>query len=271
MQTCYRHPSVETGVSCSSCGNPICPDCMTPTPVGMRCPECAKQKTNVQTPRAMSASEPRVTQVLIAINVVVFFAQVAAGGGGLRADEGRVYLDGVLFGPWVADGDWWRLVSSGFLHADPIHLLLNMVALFFLGQWLEPALGAVRFLALYAASLFAGALGVILLGNSDPTVGASGAVYGLMGAAFVLLYRRGINPFQTWLGGILIINLLFTFSIPNISKGGHIGGLIGGCIAALLIAASEERRMRVVGLVACLALAGLCGGLAIAAAEPEAF
>jgi membrane associated rhomboid family serine protease len=92
-----------------------------------------------------------------------------------------------------------------------------------------------------------------------------------MGAAFVLLYRRGINPFQTWLGGILILNLLFTFSIPNISKGGHIGGLVGGCVAALLIAASEQRRLRVAGLVGCLALAGVCAGFAIAVAEPEAF
>src|SRR3712207_2907292 len=222
METCYRHPSRETGVSCSSCGRPICTDCMTPTPVGMRCPECAKQKTKVQAPRAVTGGDPQATQVLIAINVIVFLAQVLGGGGGYQADEGRVYEEGVLWGPFVADGEWWRLISAGFLHADPIHLLLNMIALWFLGQLLEPALGTLRYLALYFAALLAGSFGVMLVGNLDPTVGASGAVYGLMGAAVVLLYRRGINPFQTWLGGILIINLLFTFSIPNISKGGHI-------------------------------------------------
>src|SRR4051812_39817545 len=118
MATCYRHPSRETGVSCSNCGNPICPDCMTPTPVGMRCPDCARQKTPVRTLRSM-AVDPVATYVLIAINVAVFFG---ASGSATRADL-------VLFGPVVADGEWWRLLTSGFLHQQLFHLGLNMLAL----------------------------------------------------------------------------------------------------------------------------------------------
>src|SRR5688500_18774078 len=112
MATCYRHPSRETGVSCSSCGRPICPDCMTPTPVGMRCPECAKQRTKVRTARAITASEPRVTYAIIAVNVLVFFAQAVSAGSG-RARGGEVYVEGVLFAPLVENGEWWRLITSG--------------------------------------------------------------------------------------------------------------------------------------------------------------
>src|SRR5688500_13186751 len=125
-QTCYRHPDRETGVSCSSCGRPICTDCMIPTSVGMRCPECAKQKTKVHTARSLSASEPRATYVIIAINVIAFLAQSLTAGGGLRARGGDIYVQGVLRGFEVNDGEWWRLITSGFLHADPLHLLLNM-------------------------------------------------------------------------------------------------------------------------------------------------
>jgi membrane associated rhomboid family serine protease len=107
--TCYRHPGRETGVACSSCGRPICPDCMTPTPVGMRCPECARQKTKVRTARAITG-EPTLTYALIAINVIVFLAMTASGGT-ITDPGGTVYAKGVLFGPHVADGEWWRIVT----------------------------------------------------------------------------------------------------------------------------------------------------------------
>src|SRR5215204_545061 len=105
-QTCYRHPNRETAVSCSSCGRPICPDCMTPTPVGMRCPECSSQRTKVRTIRSTS-TEPQLTYAIIAANVLVFVAQVATGGGRLGPTAGNVFRDGALYGPEVADGDWW--------------------------------------------------------------------------------------------------------------------------------------------------------------------
>src|SRR3954468_13687066 len=111
VDTCYRHPDRETGVSCSSCGGPICPDCMTPTPVGMRCPECARQRTKVRTARTLTG-DPTLTYFLIAVNVIVFVAMTASGGT-ISNPGGTVYQKGALFGPLVADGEWWRIVTSG--------------------------------------------------------------------------------------------------------------------------------------------------------------
>ena len=187
MATCYRHSNRETGVSCSNCGNPICPDCMTPTPVGMRCPECA-------------------------------------------------------------------------------HIAFNMYLLWILGQMLEPALGPVRFGALYLTSLLAGSFGALLVNPNVPTVGASGAVFGLMGAAFVELRARGIDPFRAGIGGLIVFNLILSFAFSNISVGGHIGGLVGGVLATLALRAGDRMRSRAVGLVGCAALSVFAVVAGIAAA-----
>ena len=275
MATCYRHPSVETGVSCSSCGRSICTECMTPTPVGMRCPECAKQKTKVQRPRSLVGAVPYATYAIIGINVVLFLGQVLTGqGGASRARSGEVYDNLVLFGPFVAtdgsggQGEFWRMLSAGFLHADPIHLILNMVLLYFLGQLIEPALGPVRFVAVYLASLLAGSFGALLLSPEAATVGASGAVYGLMGAAFVLMRQRGINPMDTFIGPLILINVLFTFAFASagISIGGHLGGLAGGFLAAFAITLGEQRRSQVIGVALCvvIAVAAVAGGITAA-------
>src|ERR671932_1506920 len=132
MATCYRHPSRETGVSCSNCGRPICTDCMTPTPVGMRCPECARQRTPVRTLRSLT-SDPIVTYALIAINVLVLVG-TTAGGSSLAAgaQHGQLATQLDLFGPAIADGDYWRLVTSGFMHAGLLPLAFNMYALYWL-------------------------------------------------------------------------------------------------------------------------------------------
>ena len=241
---------------------------MTPTPVGMRCPECAKQRTQVRTARTLTASEPRVTYAIVALKVLAFFAQVALSGGGLRARSGDVYVNGVLFGPLVDAGEWWRLLTAGFLHDGPLHILLNMVGVFFLGQLLEPALGAVRFAALYLASLLAGSFGALLLSPGAETIGASGAVFGLLGAAFYIMRQRGIDPMRSGIGPILILNILITFAFPGISIGGHLGGLAGGLLCAVIISASEQRRSRalVLGLAGCAVSAALSviGGIAAA-------
>ena len=247
MAVCYRHKDRETGVSCSNCGNPICPDCMTATPVGMRCPECAGQKTQVRTLRSM-AVDPTVAYVLIAINVLMYFGQ--------RAGSSSVYSDFVLYGPLVADGEWWRLLTAGFLHGGLFHLLLNMYALFFLGRMLEPALGHVRFAGLYFASLLAGSFGAVLLDPDTPVVGASTAIFGLLGAAIVMARNRGIDIMASGLGPVLIINLVITF-FPgfNISVGGHLGGLIGGFAAAFAIEAlASRRRSQAFAVLVCTAI-----------------
>src|SRR5262245_34269080 len=161
MATCYRHPGRETGVSCSSCGRPICPDCMTPTPVGMRCPECARQRTAVHT-LAATRSEPRVTVAIIIVCAALF---LATGDFGVQSSGGnQLFRDLALFGPAVSIGhDYWRLVTSGFLHAGFLHIAFNMYLLWVLGQMLEPALGSLRFAILYFTSLLCGSFGALLL------------------------------------------------------------------------------------------------------------
>jgi membrane associated rhomboid family serine protease len=255
LATCYRHPDRETGVSCSNCGNPICPDCMTATPVGMRCPECARDRTKVHTARSLVVA-PNVTYALIGINVVLWIAEFAGGGTASRA-----YQEGALYGPLVADGEIWRLVSGGFLHAptSPIHILFNMYILWWLGNLLEPELGHVRFLALYLASLLVGSFGALLLSPDAVTVGASGAVFGLLGAGFILQRARGIDPMQSGIGPIILLNLALTFLIPFISIGGHLGGLVGGALCALGIDAARRSRRGPLPAVA------ICAGVGAAA------
>jgi membrane associated rhomboid family serine protease len=241
-QTCYRHPNRETGVSCSSCGRPICPDCMTPTPVGMRCPECMRQRTRVtHGAAAFGGARAPATFALIALNVAAFLAEIAGGGGGLGSIGSTVIDEFGLRGASVANGEWYRLVSGGFLHAGLLHIGFNMFALLILGRLLEPAIGTPRFLALYFASLFAGSFGALALTEpAQITVGASGAIFGLFGAAFVIARGRGLDAIASQLGFLLLINLAFTFGVAGISIGGHLGGLAGGLLCALVIVAGER-------------------------------
>ncbi len=268
MAVCYRHPSRETGVSCSSCGRPICPDCMTPTSVGMRCPECSRDRTKVRTIRSLP-STPVATQALIALNVIVFIAETAAGaslaGGG---QSGWVYVHGALYGPLVAhQHEYWRLVTAGFLHDGLWHILVNMFSLYFVGSALEPAIGRVNFLAVYFASLLAGSFGALLFQPQLPTLGASGAIFGIFGALIVLARNRGIPLWQSGLGVVLLINLLFSFGFKGISVGAHLGGLIAGVICGwLILEFGERRRMPGAGLAACalIGLASVVGAIAVA-------
>ncbi len=241
-QTCYRHPDRETAVSCSNCGRPICPDCMTPSPVGMRCPECSKQRTRVVrgVGEASLAGSAPATVALIAINVAVFLAEIAGGGGGLTPHGSSLVINFGLFGPSVAEGEWYRLLTSGFLHASLFHIGFNMFALYFLGRILEPGIGTPRFLAVYFVSLFAGSLGATLLSPDNLTIGASGAIFGIFGATFVIARHRGIAGLASSVGVILVLNLVFTLGNPEISIGGHLGGLAGGVLCALFIVAGER-------------------------------
>ncbi|HEX5930115.1 MAG TPA: rhomboid family intramembrane serine protease [Solirubrobacterales bacterium] len=243
-QTCYRHPDRETAASCSSCGRPICPECMTPTPVGMRCPECARQKTKVVrgTGGGKGFDAAPAMFVLIGLNVLAFLAEIASGAGGLGSGGTitGITLDFGLFGPSVADGEWYRIVTSGFLHAGLFHLGFNMFALYVIGQLLEPALGTPRFVALYFASLIAGSFGALLLDPNALTVGASGAVFGIFGATMIIARGRGMNEIASQLGLLLVLNLAITFWASNISVGAHLGGLAAGLICAVVIVAGER-------------------------------
>lgn len=222
---------------------------MTPSPVGMRCPECAGERTKVIGARQIREPEllsvMPVTVVLIALNLIAFVAELATGGGvsGFSSQlSGAVLQKGVFFGPAVADGEWWRVITSGFLHLGFLHIALNMYLLYMLGQLLEQAIGSVRFAAIYISSLVAGSLGSLLLQPTAAAAGASGAVFGIMGAAIVAARSRGINPWESGIGGLLVLNLIITFAVPGIAKGGHLGGLAAGLIVGFLLIELDESR-----------------------------
>jgi membrane associated rhomboid family serine protease len=211
------------------------------------------------------------TFILIGLNVIAYLIEIASGAGGLNNPAGTVINDFALRGVSVADGEWYRLVTGGFLHASLWHIGFNMILLFMLGRLLEPALGTPRFLVLYFASLLAGAFGALLL--TDPlvsTLGASGAVFGLIGAAFVLARGRGMDALAAELGFLIVINLVFTFGANNISIGGHLGGLVGGVICALAIIAGERgtfgprHRQVEFAVMALVAVVSVLGSLAVA-------
>jgi membrane associated rhomboid family serine protease len=235
MEVCYRHPNRETGVSCSSCGRPICPDCMTTTPVGMRCPECARERTRVRHFRGGAAETPLVTYVLIGANVAVAIVVAVLGGAGTGLGSDWIHRNGELSRVTIAHGDVWRLVTSGFIHAGTVHLVLNMLLLYILGSLLEPVVGRLRFTLIYAVALLCGSFGALLLEPNQAVVGASGAIFGILGAAIVVLRTRGISPMQSGLGFWLLFLLLFTFTTNGISIGGHLGGLAGGALAAIVM------------------------------------
>ena len=260
--TCYRHPDRVTGLSCSECGRPICTECMTMAPVGIRCPEHSGRPQGVQRVTrgahraAYEGVGEKVTRALIGINVAVYIAELLQGSG-VNANHGSIYQNGALiasgikygdalFPPpphgippppelavGVAHGDWWRLITAAFLHYGPIHLILNMLALWWFGSLLERRIGSGRFLMLYLVSGLAGSAGALLLDPTTPTVGASGAIFGILGAGLVMEQLQRDYVFGGSALGVIVINLVLTFSIANISIGGHIGGLLGGAAATL--------------------------------------
>ena len=267
---CYRHPDRETGVSCSECGRGICPDCMVFAPVGIRCPDhsgqpkgAARVVQNVQ--RTTSRNPSIVTMTLIGINVGIYLLQLA-GGASVNANSGWIFEHGALYGPLVAQGDWYRLLSAAFLHYGPFHLGLNMLALWWIGRPLESYLGSVRFLLLYLVSGLAGSAGALLVTPTGVTVGASGAIYGILGAAIVL-ERQGTYV----LGGaalpLLIVNLAFSFAVPGISIGGHLGGAAAGALCILALSrlgkgSAAYRRIDLLSVVSLLAIGAISVAIA---------
>jgi membrane associated rhomboid family serine protease len=258
LQTCYRHEDRRAGVRCQRCDRPICPACMHQASVGFHCPECAKGGRQKVVRAGALATRPVVTMTLVAANLAIFVAEMLSPGqtaGG--ADEW--FRQGALYGPAVAAGDWWRPITSGFLHVNLLHVGFNMFLLWQLGMLLEPAVKKWAFASLYALSLLGGSFLVLVLDPDRPTVGASGAVFGLMAATFVAMRSRGIDPFATGIGPLIVINLIFTFVAPRISIGGHIGGLVAGAVGGWILWYWSPRlgRSSPLPVLACLALAGL--------------
>jgi membrane associated rhomboid family serine protease len=261
-QVCYRHPRTETAVACSSCGRPICTDCMIFAAVGIKCPECAGQPkgaTRVATRARAGAAEGGgyvVTKILIAVNIAVFLAQVSQTGS-VGRPGGELFVRGALYGPLVADGEWWRLVTSGFLHGGLMHIFFNSIMLWWFGRSLELLLGRGRFVGIYLVSMLAGSAGALLVSPTVPTIGASGAVFGILGAGLVL-ERKQIAVFGGAALAVVVLNLALSFFLNNISIGGHAGGLVGGGLAVLAMS-GFGRRHAVYGRLGLVGLASLAG------------
>jgi membrane associated rhomboid family serine protease len=244
--TCRWHPDRRAGVICQRCDTPICPSCMHQASVGFHCPNCvAKGNQKVYSGRAAfsSVNRPIVTYVLVGINVAIFVLMLGRG-------DSRMLFDYGAFGPLIDEGgEWYRIVTSAFLHWGLIHLLFNMHALWNIGPSVERSLGRLGFGVVYAAALMGGSAGALLVKPDAVTAGASGAIFGLLGALVILYRRAGIDIWRSGLGLTLGLNLLITVSIPQISIGGHLGGFVGGLAATWLVVEGPQMlRSRTVGL-----------------------
>ncbi|MBA2945358.1 rhomboid family intramembrane serine protease [Streptomyces himalayensis] len=252
---CYRHPDRETGIRCTRCERPICPECMVSASVGFQCPNCVREGSgtghapDANQPRTIAggtvAADPRmVTKLLIGLNLAVFLVQLSVGDRFTDSFDliGRAYVPvlGSLEG--VADGQWYRLLTAMFLHGSLIHIAFNMLSLWWIGPPLEAALGRARYIALYVVSGLAGsALTYLLAAPNQPSLGASGAIFGLFGATAVLMRR--LNYDMRPVIALLVINLVLTFTWANIAWQAHVGGLVGGVVVGYaMVHAPRERR-----------------------------
>ncbi|MBB5787271.1 rhomboid family intramembrane serine protease [Jiangella mangrovi] len=264
--TCYRHPDRETYIRCSRCEKPICPDCMIAAPVGYQCPQCVAEgrRGTRQARTALGATRREgngniVTLTLIGINVVIWVMGLVIGarGDSILADYARASgtnelaarlglvlgdpSDSFRFG--IVDGEWYRVLTATFTHVNVFHIALNMLALYMLGSSLEPVLGRSRFITLYLLSGLGGSAASLLM-VSDPyaiSIGASGAVYGLFGALFVVARKLGGDTRSILV--VLALNLVLSFTISGIDWRAHLGGLaIGSALAAVYAYAPKEQR-----------------------------
>lgn len=231
MSHCYRHPDRETGLACSNCGRPICTECMTQTPVGQRCPECmGGQKQRVLRPASMASGRGPVTIGIMIACIAVYLGYAPGLGSGLFGRSSPLLNKIALDGPDVVAGDWYRIVTSAFAHQGLLHIGFNMYVLYVIGTAVEMRYGSIRYALLYVVALLGGSAGVLLLSFDVRTVGASGAIFGVLAAMVVVEARNGLG-FAGPAGRLLIINLFLTFVLSNVSAGGHLGGLVAGAAA----------------------------------------
>ncbi|HEY2763495.1 MAG TPA: rhomboid family intramembrane serine protease [Pseudonocardiaceae bacterium] len=250
VQVCFRHPDRETGLRCVRCDRPACSQCLREAPVGYQCVDCVAQGTR-SGPRATTVAGADLTgrvvvvPTLIAINVLIFAITVAQAGSLGGNSAAGLFTQWALLPTAVADGDLWRLFTSGFLHIGPLHLAFNMIALWVIGRDLEQVLGPARFVAVYVVSLLGGSLAIFLFqAQTIPTAGASGAVFGLMGGLAVVLRRMRRSPGPAL--SIILLNVVISFVVPGISILGHLGGLLfGTAVTAGMVYAPRDRRVAV--------------------------
>ncbi|MDO9397293.1 MAG: rhomboid family intramembrane serine protease [Herbiconiux sp.] len=259
---CYRHPGRQSYILCQRCGRTVCPECSVQAAVGVHCVECAARDRR-EAPRVKRGrpaflqnltgqGAPVVTYAIIAVCVVVFLLQSIPGLGVTAALQfAPVYImpgTGIGFEPW-------RMLTSAFTHGSILHLLFNMYTLFVFGSSLERMLGRGRYIALYAISGFGGSVAVALIGNPlQPVVGASGAIFGLMGAYFIINRHLGGNSVQLLV--LVAINLAYGFIVPGISWQAHVGGLVAGAVLALVYVRTRRVRQKnlQIGLVVLVAV-----------------
>ena len=277
FETCYRHPSETTGVHCTRCGRPICPDCMHPAAVGYQCPECLRQASKTAPGRRVQirfliGRPGSITTALLIINVAMFLLPVLLSGGTtlFGGSSGRLDQQLYNFGAMqpiaiAAQGQYWRLFTAMFLHANVLHIAFNMYALYLFGYLVEGAFGKVRFIAIYFVCGFLASVTSYVF--SDPRslgVGASGAIFGLLGAWVAYNYRRRGSAIASaqlrWAGILIAINLFLGFSIASIDNFAHIGGLVSGALAGWIAEGfgprSNRAAMTAVGF-AVLVMAGI--------------
>ncbi|MFG2882983.1 rhomboid family intramembrane serine protease [Streptomyces sp. NPDC048297] len=252
---CYRHPDRETGVRCTRCERPVCPECMVSASVGFQCPDCVRGDAGTGHPPAASrprtiaggtkAADPRlVTKILIGINIALFLVQQSVGDTFTNRFDliGHAYAYPLSGVQGIAEGQYYRLLTSMFLHGGIVHILFNMLSLWWIGGPLEAALGRARYLALYFVSgLAGGALTYLIAAPNQPSYGASGAIFGLFGATAVLMRR--LNYDMRPVIALLVVNLVITFGVPNIAWEAHIGGLVAGvAVGYAMVHAPREKR-----------------------------
>jgi len=226
--TCYRHPDRPSGVICQRCDRFICASCRSQASVGVHCPECASgNKQKVYTRTSLPGARGSATRVLIGLNIAVFLLQFVLWDATVGSD-GTTAQELATFGPSIdVNGEWWRIFTSGFGHFGIIHLGMNMYSLHILGTIIERRLGPRRFALAYFAALVGGSFGAVLLNPLSLSMGASGAIFGLLGLLVMLFRSQGISIAQSGLGPVLLLNLFISLS-GYVSLGGHAGGFLVG-------------------------------------------